>query len=147
MVYRLITAKSPMIIYLFVGIIFLVINNGESGVLAFLSILLIIFSFIGFNTKTEFIISQEELNYKIMIHGFKAFHKKLFSADIDKVLFKRYGWATKGATIKLNKGLNLRIVQFTPKDVMLQLETFAINNNVSISKSKDYLLLERREKY
>lgn len=67
-----------MIIYLFVGIIFLVINNGESGVLAFLSILLIIFSFIGFNPKTEFIISQEELNYKIMIHGFKASIRSYF---------------------------------------------------------------------
>jgi len=145
MVYKLVTAKSPMVMYLFVGIIFLITNNGESSILSFISILLILFIITTFNLKTEFIINQEELNYVIKIYGFNFFHKKLSSADIDKILFKRFGWATKGAILQLHKGINLRIVQFIPKDIMLQLETFAINNNVTISKSKDYLLLERRE--
>ena len=132
---------------LFVGIIFLIINNGESGVLAFLSIMLIIFSIIGFSTKTEFIVSQDKLDYVIRIYHYKVFHKKLSPGDIDKIVFKRFGWATKGASLKIHKGINLRIVQFIPKDVMHELENFALNNNVTISKSKDYLLLERREKY
>lgn len=82
-----------------------------------------------------------------MIFHFTVFQRNLSPTDINKVVFKRYGWATKGATLKLHKGFNIRIVQFTPNDVTTQLEKFAINNTISITKSKDYLLLERREKY
>lgn len=129
------------------GISLFFISISESRINAFLSILIIIFSIIGFSTKSEFIISQNRLDYVIRSYHYKVFHKKLSPGDIDKIVFKRYGWATKGASLKVHKGINLRIVQFIPKDVMHELENFALNNNISISKSKDYLLLERREKY
>ena len=147
MKYRLVTAKSPLVLGILVGIVFLFINNGESGATVFFSFLLLIIGLIGFKARTEFVISQDELNYILSIFGFILFHKKLSSSDIDQISFKRFGWFTKGAILKLHKGINVRIVQFIPKDVMFQLENFAINNDVSIIKSKDYLLLERREKY
>ncbi|WP_277585212.1 hypothetical protein [Psychrobacillus antarcticus] len=147
MVYKLVTQKSPMFMVLIFGVSLFFISIGESWINSILSILLIIFSIISFSTKSEFIINQDKLDYVIRSYHYKVFHKKLFPDDIDKIVFKRYGWATKGASLKVHKGLNLRIVQFIPKDVMLQLETFAVNNNISINKSKDYLLLERREKY
>lgn len=147
MVYKLVTTKIPLDIAILVGTLLFFISYDESVVLACYSILVIIISIIGFSTKSEFIISQDKLDYVIRIYHYKVFHKKLSPDDIDKIVFKRYGWVTKGASIKVQKGLNLRIVQFIPKDVMHDLENFALHNNVSFSKSKDYLLLERREKY
>lgn len=147
MVYKLVTAKSPIFLVLAYGMFFFFLSIGESGVSIFWSIFLLLFGVISFFIKTKFIINQDNLNYQTMIFRFTVFQRNLSPTDINKVAFKRYGWATKGATLKLHKGFNIRIVQFTPNDVTTQLEKFAINNTISITKSKDYLLLERREKY
>lgn len=147
MVYKLITAKSPIFLVLAYGLFFFYLSIGESGVSKFWSIFLLLFGVICIFIKTKFVINQDNLNYQTMVFRFTVFQRNLSPAEINKVVFKRYGWATKGATLKLHKGLNIRIVHFTPNDVTTQLERFAINNTISISKSKDYLLLERREKY
>lgn len=146
MVYKLVTAKGPIFIILFYAFIAFFLTINDSGFSKTWSIFLMIFCIVSFYIKTEFIINQDNMNYKIRILHFVFFEKKLSPSDLNKIVFNRYGWAMNGASLKLYKGLNLRIVHFLPEDVMLQLETFAINNNVSISKSKDYLLLERREK-
>jgi hypothetical protein len=56
---------------------------------------------------------------------------------------KRIGWNTKGAIIQVKKGFNIRVVNFTPNNVFFNLIDFANENGISISKTKDYLILEK----
>ncbi|WP_143128300.1 hypothetical protein [Psychrobacillus sp. OK032] len=63
------------------------------------------------------------------------------------VEFKRYSWTTQGALIRIRKGLNLRLVLFSPNEIFNELLTFAYKHDIQTSKSKDYQLLERRSKY
>lgn len=115
MVYKLVTAKSPIFLVLAYGMFFFFLSIGESGVSIFWSVFLLLFGVISFFIKTKFIINQDNLNYQTMIFRFTVFQRNLSPTDINKVVFKRYGWATKGATLKLHKGFNIRIVQFTPQ--------------------------------
>jgi len=73
MKYRLVTAKSPLVLGILVGIVFLFINNGESGATVFFSFLLLIIGLIGFKARTEFVISQDELNYTFVDFWFYPF--------------------------------------------------------------------------
>jgi hypothetical protein len=57
--------------------------------------------------------------------------------------FKRVGWATKVAIIQVEKGLNIRVVNFVPKNVFVVLIDFANKHDISISKTKYYLILEK----
>ncbi|QST00976.1 hypothetical protein IMZ31_05235 [Pontibacillus sp. ALD_SL1] len=45
--------------------------------------------------------------------------------------------------IKTKKGLPVRIIHFTPDDVYTDLADFANKHNLSVYKSKDYLILDR----
>ncbi|MFF2753041.1 hypothetical protein ACFVR1_04685 [Psychrobacillus sp. NPDC058041] len=146
MVYKATSQRNILLILLTIAILMLIINIGEYHVQKYISILLSIFCFVGLFTTYEFEIKEDELNYKTLLFVFTVFQKKLYSADIYHVTFKRVGWATKGAIIRLHRGINIRIIQFNHKDVMSQLETFSLNNNVPVIKSKDYLVLEKLAK-
>jgi len=143
MIYKARNPKAPLLILILISMLSSFVNFDSYKGLAYFSILLFVFYISILFTTYEFKINEDELNYQVKIFGFVIIQKKISSANINQVVFKRYGWATKGAIVRLHKGLNLRIIQFNPKDVMQQLESFAITHNVSLIKSKDYLILEK----
>lgn len=147
MVYKATTQRNMLLILLMIAILMLIINigiyNGEYQGQTFILIFLSIFCFFGLFTNYEFEIKEDELNYKTLLFEYTIFHKKVNSADIHQITFKRVGWATKGAIIRLHRGINMRIIQFEPNDVMSHLETFTLSNDVTVIKSKDYLVLEK----
>ena len=49
----------------------------------------------------------------------------------------------KGAIVRTEKGLNIRVIHFNPDTVCVDLEHFANENNVSVNKTRDYKILER----
>ena len=57
--------------------------------------------------------------------------------------FKRIGWAKKCVIIKNEKGFSFRIINFNPNKIYLELFNFAKEYGIPISKSKDYLILEK----
>ncbi len=71
------------------------------------------------------------------------YRKVVYTHQITKMKFKRVGWATKAAIIQVEKGLNIRVVNFVPNNVFVDLIDFANKYDISISKTKDYLILEK----
>jgi hypothetical protein len=51
------------------------------------------------------------------------------------------GWAQKGAIIKTKEGFNIRVFRFKPKDVYDDLADFAIKTSITVTNTKDYLIL------
>ncbi|WP_117170121.1 hypothetical protein [Paraliobacillus sediminis] len=62
---------------------------------------------------------------------------------IDSVKFKRIGWGKKCVIVKNNTGLNFRISNFDPEIIYNDLLAFANAYSIPITKTKDYLILER----
>ena len=60
-----------------------------------------------------------------------------------RITFKRVGWKTKLAVIKLEKGLSIRVSLFTPNTIYKDLLVFCNENNVEVKKTKDYLIIEK----
>jgi hypothetical protein len=63
--------------------------------------------------------------------------------QIKSMKFKRIGWAQKCVIIKNEKGFNFKIANFNPNNIYKDLVDFAKEYDIPISKSKDYLILER----
>jgi hypothetical protein len=63
--------------------------------------------------------------------------------QIKKISFKRSGWKRKSAVIHLNKGLNIRLSDFRPNTYCEPLKVFAEVYGIPVTKSSDFLLLEK----
>jgi hypothetical protein len=50
---------------------------------------------------------------------------------------------TKGAIIQLKKGINIRVVHFSPDYLFADLIDFANDHSISITKTKDYRVIEK----
>ena len=81
--------------------------------------------------------------YQIFFFTVPIYKKVLFPNQIIHIKFKRLGWTKKGAIIQVKKGFNIRIVNFVPKNVLTDLIDFANKNDISITKTKDYLILDK----
>ncbi|WP_090871377.1 hypothetical protein [Oceanobacillus limi] len=57
--------------------------------------------------------------------------------------FKRAGWGKKCVIIKNHKGFHFRIINFKPEHIYNDLMDFAQNYEIPVSKTKDYLILEK----
>ncbi|WP_188456332.1 hypothetical protein [Virgibacillus oceani] len=104
-----------------------------------LCLLLVATIFIQYTLK----ISKNGLSYHITLFSISIYKKELPAVQIQKIIFKRYGWSTRGAVIQMEKGLNIRIIAFRPVKVYENLVKFAGANNISMSKSNDYQILEK----
>ncbi len=93
--------------------------------------------------KYIFEIKEGYLTYQIIFFGWPLYKKVIDPNQINGIKFKRVGWASKCAVIQVRKGINIRIFHFAPENVYIDLLDFAYKNDISIAKSKDYLLLER----
>ncbi|MDI2587411.1 hypothetical protein OR571_09920 [Psychrobacillus sp. NEAU-3TGS] len=117
------------------------------GGLFYFSILLGLFIIITFSINYTFNFLDEYLMYEVSFKSICIYKRVLYPSHLKKIAFKRYSWATPGALIHTKKGLNLRLVLFSSNKIFYELLTFANKHDIPISKTKDYLLLERRSKY
>jgi hypothetical protein len=115
------------------------IPNWLLNIQILLVVVILLSIFIQFNFK----IDESHLTYQIMFFSMSIYKKVLNPDQIIRIKFKRIGWSTKGASIQVKKGFNIRILHFNPKNVFLDLIDFANVNGISISKTKDYLILEK----
>ena len=91
----------------------------------------------------EFKIVDGYLTYQIFFLTMPIYKKVIYPNQIIQMKFKRIGWNTKGVIIQVKKGFNIRVVNFSPNNVFIDLIDFANKNGISISKTKDYLILEK----
>jgi len=115
------------------------IYNGLLYFLILLALLILMSIFIQF----KFIIEDSYLIYQILLFAMPIYKKVLYPNQIIQLKFKRIGWTSKGAIIRVKGGFNIRIVNFSPNNIFIKLIDFANENGISISKTKDYLILEK----
>ena len=117
-------------------------NDFPKGFLYF-HIISLLFILSSFFISYQFEIKDDYLIYQILFLN-KAFYKRVIKPEqITKITFARYGWATKGAIIKIQNQLSVRIYRLEPKNVFFDLNEFATRNSIPTVKTKDYLILER----
>lgn len=95
----------------------------------------------------KFSIDESLLSYQILFLSIPIYKKVVYPNQITQLKFKRVGWSTKGAIIQVNKGFNIRVVNFVPQTIFEDLIAFAKKYDISINKSKDYLTLEKMREY
>ncbi|MFT9601105.1 hypothetical protein [Mesobacillus sp.] len=93
--------------------------------------------------QVQLTITSDQLEYKIKLFKFTIYRKLLTPEKIKKIKFGRIGWATKNAVVKVRRGFNFGVAHFYSEQLILELEEFALANNIEIQKTKDYLLLEK----
>lgn len=135
--------QRVLIGYLFLLIIFTISINDFSIWLLYVQILFALLIFCSLFIKYKFEIKEDYLAYQILFFTLPIYKTKIHANQIIQIKFKRIGWVTKGVIIRRNKGFNIRIVNFTPNGVLTDLIDFAIKNDVSYSKTKDYIILEK----
>lgn len=91
-------------------------------------------------------IDQERLTYQIFLLSTPIYTKEVIPEQITEIKFIRVDWAKKGAIVRMKKGFNIRVILFHPISVCKHLEQFAYENNVSVNKTRDYKILEKRSK-
>lgn len=109
----------------------------------YLQILLAIFLLLSMFIRFKFVIDDGYLKFQTILFSIPIYTKVLFPNQINQIKFKRVGWTTKCAIIQVSKGFNVRIVNFNPSNVFVDLIDFAHEKGISISKTKDYLILEK----
>ncbi|PUB09989.1 hypothetical protein [Paenisporosarcina sp. OV554] len=106
----------------------------------YLSVLLVavVFAFVQFRLN----INEENLVYEILIFNKSIVKQRIFPEEINELKFTRVGWAKKSAKIKVNKGINVRLAVLEPPKAYDHLIEFAEKHDITIVKTKDYLILE-----
>lgn len=110
--------------------------------LTFYILFVVVLIFLSF-LRIQFQISEENLIYEVLILKFPIVSRKISVAQIDHIIFKRTGWARRSAVVCVKKGLNIRLIEFEPKQICGDLESFAIQHQIKMEKTKDYQLLEK----
>lgn len=93
--------------------------------------------------QVQLTITSDQLEYKIKVFKLTIYRKLLTPENIKKIKFGRIGWATKNAVVKVRGGLNFSAAYFYSEQLILELEEFALANNIEVQKTRDYLLLEK----
>lgn len=107
------------------------------------TIAVLLFSTCLFFIKYSFKMEEDHLTYTVTLLNISIYQKKTVQSNIKKMIFKRVGWKTKLAVIKLEKGLSIRVSLFTPNTIYEDLLGFCKENGIQVEKTKDYLILEK----
>lgn len=90
----------------------------------------------------QVVINKHTIRYTIKLFGLKIYNKKIIHSDVAKITFKRIGWNSKLAVIKVRKGLSIRVTYFKPNDVYKNLIVFCAENEIPFKKTKDFKIIE-----
>ena len=89
------------------------------------------------------IVITDTITYTILLFKITIYKKEITSSHIKSIIFKRTGWISKLAVIKLYKGLSIRVPQFKPENVYDDLVKFCEDNTIHYEKTKDYKIIEK----
>jgi hypothetical protein len=103
----------------------------------------IVFILLSFFIEFRFKIDDGYLVYQLYFLAIPIFKKVVSPNQIVRMKFIRVGWMSKGVIIQVKKGFNIRVIHFSPHNILVDLINFANKNNISISKTKDYPILEK----
>ena len=139
LIYTAKTQTNLMQFLLALGIVGIISTKGITG----LDVILVIGIIATLCLHYKFQIDKKSLRYQIFLLSIPIYEKEVAPEQINEIKFIRVGWAKKGAIVRLEKGLNIRVILFSLDTVCDDLEHFANENNVSVNKTRDYKILER----
>jgi len=93
--------------------------------------------------KYTLLVNKHIISYAIQLFGVTIYSKEIVPSDIKKIIFKRIGWKSKLAAIKVHKGLPIRVALFKPERVYDDLMVFCEENEIHYDKTKDYKIIEK----
>ncbi|MUK87814.1 hypothetical protein GMD78_05285 [Ornithinibacillus sp. L9] len=93
--------------------------------------------------RFKFKIMDEQLVYEILYFSKSIIKKEIYPSQIIQLKFIRVGWAKKAAIIEIDKGINIRLAVLEPPTAYEHLLKFAEKHDISILKTRDYLILEK----
>lgn len=142
MVYHLIPQRLPVLSTIFIVILGNIINDyfGSSFSIYLILLLLVV---IVCPIRFKFKINEDHLVYQIFYFKKSILRKNIFPNQIKQIKFIRVGWAKKGATIKVHNGFNFRLSILQPQTAYDDLIKFSNKHDITVLKTKDYILLEK----
>ncbi|MBO9130222.1 hypothetical protein [Bacillus sp. 165] len=115
----------------------------SSGSLLYLNIIGSLFVLIGMCIHYTVRIEKGYITYQIYFMRIPVFKKDVYANQIAQMKFARFGWVTKGTIVKLNKGMSLRIINFTPDTIYGELIEYATTHDITIIVTEDYKIISR----
>jgi hypothetical protein len=141
-VYKAKTQRGILGLFLFITVTSISIKD-FSNAWIYLQIGVIVFILLSFFIEFRFKIDDGYLVYQLFFLAIPIFNKVVSPNQIIRMKFIRVGWVSKGAIIQVKKGFNIRVIHFSPDNILVDLIEFANKNNIPISKTKDYRILEK----
>jgi hypothetical protein len=142
LVYRAKTQRGILGLFLIITVTSISIKD-FSNAWIYLQIGVIVFILLSFFIEFSFKIDEGFLIYQLLFMAVPIFKKVVSPNQIIRMKFIRVGWMSKGAIIQVKKGINIRVIHFSPDNILINLIDFANKNNIPIFKTKDYQILEK----
>ena len=137
------TSQRQLILLRALLVLIVSISNWHISSVKWLSITIFVIIFLMAFLKYTLLVNKHTISYAIQLFGLTIYNKKIGPSDIKKIIFKRIGWKSKLAAIKVHKGLPIRVALFRPENVYDDLIVFCEENGVYYDKTKDYKIIEK----
>ncbi|MGP4080095.1 hypothetical protein ACTWQL_09270 [Pseudalkalibacillus sp. R45] len=138
-------AKTQRVFLVFMlGIAILSISVSNLDLFFYCQMTFIVFLLIALTINYEIEVRKERISYTIQLAKIQIFKKSIFADQVTQIKFQRFGWSKKGTILKVRNWFDIRIVGLEPEYIFKELNRFAEENGTSVSKSKDYLILDRK---
>lgn len=98
---------------------------------------------IALSIEFEIKLDDSYLTYRLLFINTQLYKKVIYPNQIPRIKFIRVNWVSRGAVIKVKKGLTIRVTNLVPDTLIVRLIDFAHANDISIVKTKDFLILEK----
>lgn len=133
MKYTATSQRRQIVLFLIIGIGVAFANNNGPILFSVALLLFNILCFISLFLKYELTLNQNTIHYQITIWGKQIYRSSVQEKDITFIRFKRVGWASEGAIIYLKRGIPIRIIRFSPDNVLENLKKYSFNHNLTVS--------------
>ena len=143
MIYKATTQRQFIWLLVLLNVTSIPLRRGIDGLLVF-QFVCIAFLLMALLITFELKINESSLHYQVKLAKWSIYHKDIVPHEIRQITFSRVGWMKMGATIRVTTGWPVRVHDFSPDTVMVELMEFAERHAIDTVKTKDFLMLQSR---
>ena len=119
------------------------ISSWHISTIKWVSLTVFIMVFLIAFLKYTLVLNKHKIFYTVQLFGLTIYSKEIVPTEIKEIIFKRTGWKSKLAAIKVHKRVPIRVALFKPENVYDDLIIFCEENAVHYNKTKDYKIIEK----
>ena len=143
MTYKATTQRQLLWILILLNVTSIPLRRGVDELLVF-QLVVIAFLLMALLITFELKIHESSLHYQVKLAKWTIYQKEIVPQEIRLLTFRRVGWMKMGATIRVTRGWTVRIYDFSPDTVMVDLMEFAAEHEIDTVKTRDFLMLQSR---